>query len=122
MKTVIMAGGFGTRLRPLTANTPKPMVPLANRPMMHHIVNLLKRHGLTDLISSLFFFPDAITSYFGDGSRFGVLGIAKGSIQAGSGQPGPRREYGPGMDALRSPKMPVKNPHHVGCGIHSILL
>src|SRR5512140_374101 len=72
MKTVIMAGGFGTRLRPLTANTPKPMVPLANKPMMHHIVNLLKRHGLTDLISSLFFFPDAITSYFGDGSRFDV--------------------------------------------------
>jgi mannose-1-phosphate guanylyltransferase / phosphomannomutase len=72
MKTVIMAGGFGTRLRPLTANTPKPMVPLANRPMMHHIVDLLKRHGLTDLISSLFFFPEAITSYFGDGSRFGV--------------------------------------------------
>jgi len=72
MKAVIMAGGFGTRLRPLTANIPKPMVPLMNKPMMHHIVDLLKNHGITDLISSLFYFPDAITSYFGDGSKFGV--------------------------------------------------
>jgi mannose-1-phosphate guanylyltransferase/phosphomannomutase len=72
MKAVIMAGGFGTRLRPLTTHIPKPMVPLMNKPMMHHIVDLLKRHGITDLISSLFYFPDAITSYFGDGSRFGV--------------------------------------------------
>ncbi len=72
MKAVIMAGGFGTRLRPLTCNTPKPMVPLANKPMMHHIVDLLKQHGITDLIASLFFFPDVITCYFGDGSRFGV--------------------------------------------------
>ncbi len=72
MKAVIMAGGFGTRLRPLTANLPKPMVPLMNKPMMHHIVDLLKRHGITDLISSLFYFPDVITSYFGDGSKIGV--------------------------------------------------
>ncbi len=72
MKAVIMAGGFGTRLRPLTSNIPKPMVPLMNKPMMQHIVNLLKAHGINDLISSLFYFPDAITSYFGDGSRFGV--------------------------------------------------
>jgi mannose-1-phosphate guanylyltransferase/phosphomannomutase len=72
MKAVIMAGGFGTRLRPLTANIPKPMVPLMNKPMMHHIVDLLRRHGITDLISSLFYFPDVITSYFGDGSRQGV--------------------------------------------------
>lgn len=72
MKAVIMAGGFGTRLRPLTSNTPKPMVPMMNRPMMHHIVALLRKHGITDLISSLFYSPDAITSYFGDGSRHGV--------------------------------------------------
>ncbi len=72
MKAVIMAGGFGTRLRPLTCNTPKPMVPIMNRPMMHHIVTLLKQHGLTDIISTLFYSPDVITSFFGDGSAFGV--------------------------------------------------
>src|SRR5512146_775952 len=72
MKAVMMAGGFGTRLRPLTCNTPKPMVPLMNKPMMHHIVTLLKKHGITDLIASLFYTPEAITSYFGDGSQFGV--------------------------------------------------
>ena len=72
MKAVIMAGGFGTRLRPLTCNTPKPMAPVMNKPMMHHIVELLKCHGLTDIIATLFYTPDAITSYFGDGSRLGV--------------------------------------------------
>jgi len=72
MKAVIMAGGFGTRLRPLTCNTPKPMVPLMNKPMMHHIVSLLKRHGMSDIIATLFYSPEAITSYFGDGSALGV--------------------------------------------------
>lgn len=72
MKAVIMAGGFGTRLRPLTCNTPKPMAPVVNKPMMHHIVELLKRHGITDMIATLFYSPDAITGYFGDGSHLGV--------------------------------------------------
>jgi mannose-1-phosphate guanylyltransferase / phosphomannomutase len=72
MKGVIMAGGFGTRLKPLTINRPKPMVPVANRPIMEHIVALLRRHGVTDLVSILYFQPEHITSYFGDGSRFGV--------------------------------------------------
>ena len=72
MKAVIMAGGFGTRLRPLTCKTPKPMVPLMNRPMMYHIVSLLKKHGMTDIIASLFYKPEVITAYFGDGSPFGV--------------------------------------------------
>src|SRR5512142_700683 len=71
-KAVIMAGRFGTRLRPLTMSIPKPMVPLMNKPMMEHIVNLLKEHDIRDLTSLLFFQPDAITSYFGDGSAFGV--------------------------------------------------
>ncbi len=70
MKAVIMAGGFGTRLRPLTMNIPKPMVPMMNKPMMHHIVELLKRHGITDIIALLYHQPDIIISYFGDGSRF----------------------------------------------------
>ncbi len=72
MKGVIMAGGFGTRLKPLTINRPKPMVPVANRPMMEHIVELLKQHGITDLISILYFQPEHITSHFRDGAAFGV--------------------------------------------------
>lgn len=72
MKGVIMAGGFGTRLKPLTINRPKPMVPVGNRPIMEHIVRLLRRHGITDLVSILYFQPEHITSYFGDGSDFGV--------------------------------------------------
>lgn len=72
MKAIIMAGGFGTRLRPLTMHLPKPMVPLLNKPMMEHIVRLLKAHNLRDLTSLLFFQPEAISSFFGDGSKFGV--------------------------------------------------
>lgn len=72
MKTVIMAGGFGMRLRPLTSNFPKPMVYIANKPMMEHILDLLKKHNLTDIVALLYFQPEEITSYFGDGKRFGV--------------------------------------------------
>ncbi len=71
-KAVIMAGGFGTRLRPLTMSIPKPMVPLANRPMMGHIVNLLKKHGITDMVSVLYFQPEYITNYFGNGADHGI--------------------------------------------------
>jgi mannose-1-phosphate guanylyltransferase/phosphomannomutase len=67
-----MAGGFGTRLRPLTANVPKPMIPMINKPMMEHIVDLLRRHGITDLITLLHFRPELIEGHFGDGSAFGV--------------------------------------------------
>jgi mannose-1-phosphate guanylyltransferase/phosphomannomutase len=72
MKAVIMAGGFGTRLRPLTCNIPKPMVPMANRPMMHRIVDLLTQHGFDDIVSLLFYHPAAIRNYFGDGSAHGI--------------------------------------------------
>src|SRR5512147_401228 len=72
MKAVIMAGGFGTRLRPLTCNIPKPMVPMMNRPMMEHIVGLLKRHGITSIVSTLFYQPDVISGHFSDGAAFGV--------------------------------------------------
>jgi len=67
-----MAGGEGTRLRPLTSNQPKPMMPLANRPMMEHIVRLLKEHGFDEIVVTLAFLPQAIRTYFGDGSEFGV--------------------------------------------------
>ena len=72
MKAVIMAGGFGTRLRPLTCNIPKPMVPMVNRPMMDHIVALLKKHGISDQIVTLYYQPENITNHFGDGTNFGV--------------------------------------------------
>ncbi len=72
MKAVIMAGGFGTRLHPLTINLPKPMVPLFNRPIMLHIVDLLKRHGITELVMLLYHQPETIRHFFGDGSEFGV--------------------------------------------------
>jgi len=72
MNAVIMAGGFGTRLRPITCNIPKPMVPVANIPMMEHIVNLLKKYDMKRICSILYFQPEIITKYFGDGSDFGV--------------------------------------------------
>ena len=67
-----MAGGFGTRLRPLTINLPKPMVPIGNIPIMEHVVSLIAKHGITDITSLLYFQPDEIKNYFGDGSAFGV--------------------------------------------------
>ena len=72
MKAVIMAGGEGTRLRPQTSNLPKPMLPLVGRPMMEHIVSLLRRHGITDIVVTVAFLPNVIRSYFGDGSELGV--------------------------------------------------
>ncbi|MGH8980437.1 MAG: sugar phosphate nucleotidyltransferase [Acidimicrobiales bacterium] len=72
MKAVIMAGGEGTRLRPLTSNQPKPMLPMANRPMMEHVVSLLRQHGLTDVVVTVAFMANAIRTYFGDGSELGV--------------------------------------------------
>ncbi|MBI3947777.1 MAG: mannose-1-phosphate guanyltransferase [Armatimonadetes bacterium] len=72
MKAVVMAGGEGSRLRPLTCNRPKPLVPIANKPIMQHILELLVRHGLTDVTSTLFYLADEIETYFGDGSEFGV--------------------------------------------------
>ena len=72
VKAVIMAGGEGTRLRPLTSNAPKPMLPLVNRPMMEHIIDLLKRHGIEDIVVTVAFMANNIRNYFGDGSEFGV--------------------------------------------------
>jgi len=72
MKAVIMAGGFGTRIQPLTSSMPKPMIPLFNRPIMLHIVELLKKHDITDLVMLLYHQPDVIKKFFRDGSDFGV--------------------------------------------------
>ncbi|HEX8862365.1 MAG TPA: sugar phosphate nucleotidyltransferase [Actinomycetes bacterium] len=72
MKAVIMAGGEGTRLRPLTANQPKPMLPLGNRPMMEHIVRHVHNHGFKDIVVTVQFLASQVRNYFGDGSDMGV--------------------------------------------------
>jgi mannose-1-phosphate guanylyltransferase / phosphomannomutase len=72
MKAVIMAGGEGTRLRPLTSNQPKPMVPMVNRPLMEHIVLLLKRHGFEETVVTVQFLASLVRQYFGDGSDLGM--------------------------------------------------
>ncbi len=72
MKAIIMAGGHGTRLRPLTCTAPKPMARILNRPVMEHSILLLKKHGITDIGVTLMYLPEQIRSYFGDGSAWGV--------------------------------------------------
>ncbi|MEO0013774.1 MAG: hypothetical protein RLZZ535_2163, partial [Cyanobacteriota bacterium] len=72
MRAVLMAGGSGTRLRPLTCDLPKPMVPILNRPIAEHIINLLKRHNIIEIIATLYYLPDVMRDYFQDGSEFGV--------------------------------------------------
>jgi len=72
MRAMVLAAGLGTRLRPITYEMPKPMVPVLNRPVMEHILRLLARHGFTETIANLHWFPEVIRDYFGDGSRFGV--------------------------------------------------
>ena len=72
MKAVVMAGGEGSRLRPLTLHRPKPMVPLVDRPVMGHIIELLKRHNITDIIVTVQYMASVIQDHFGDGSAFGV--------------------------------------------------
>ena len=72
MQTVVMGGGQGTRLMPLTSNQPKPMITVANKPLMEHIIELLKRYGYTDIVVTLQFLPTLIANYFGDGSDYGV--------------------------------------------------
>jgi len=90
-----MAGGEGTRLRPLTSNQPKPMVPIVGKPCMEHILELLEKHGFDEVIVTLAFLPQAIRSYFGDGDALGLsieysveespLGTA-GSVRLASGK------------------------------------
>jgi len=72
MKAVVMAGGEGSRLRPLTINRPKPMVPLVDRPVMEHIIELLKLHGITEIVVTVQYLANVIQDHFGDGSSWGV--------------------------------------------------
>ncbi|WP_297989230.1 sugar phosphate nucleotidyltransferase [Anoxybacillus sp.] len=72
MKAVIMAGGRGTRLRPLTCHVPKPLVPIMNKPVMQYSIEWLKRYGITNIAVTVQYLSDEIVRYFGDGRRFGV--------------------------------------------------
>jgi len=72
MKAVILVGGEGTRLRPLTCNTPKAMVPILNRPFLEHLLRYLEKHGIKDIILAMGSLPDPIQSRLGDGTQLGV--------------------------------------------------
>lgn len=72
MKAIIMAGGEGSRLRPLTCDRPKPLVPVLGKPIMEYGIELLKKHGIKDIGVTLQYLPNAIIDYFGDGSKWGV--------------------------------------------------
>lgn len=89
-----MAGGEGSRLRPLTSNAPKPMLTIANVPMMEHVINLLRLHGFNEIVVTVAFLANAIKTYFGDGSEFGVtLHYAHESVPLGTaGSVGNARE------------------------------
>jgi len=82
MKAMVLAAGLGTRLRPLTYEIPKPMVPVLDRPVMAHILDLLRRHGISEVIANLHWFPDTIRDYFGDAIEYRfeeeLLGTAGG--------------------------------------------
>ncbi|CAI7978844.1 mannose-1-phosphate guanylyltransferase / phosphomannomutase [Frankia sp. Hr75.2] len=72
MRAVVMAGGEGTRLRPLTANLPKPLLPVVNRPIMEHVLRLLKRHGFDETVVTVQFLAAMIRNYFGSGDELGM--------------------------------------------------
>jgi mannose-1-phosphate guanylyltransferase len=72
MKAVILAGGQGTRVRPITASVPKPMIPIINKPIIEFLVELLGRQGFDEIIMSVSYLASDIENYFRDGSRFGV--------------------------------------------------
>lgn len=72
MKAMILAGGLSTRLYPLTLELPKPLVPVLDRPVVGHVIDYLKRHGIDEIITNVHYFPEAVKGYIGDGSSFGV--------------------------------------------------
>ena len=72
MKAVVMAGGEGSRLRPMTANQPKPLLPVVNRPLMEHVLRLLRRHGTVDTVVTVQFLASLVRTYFGDGDELGM--------------------------------------------------
>jgi mannose-1-phosphate guanylyltransferase len=72
MKAMVLAAGLGTRLRPLTYGMPKPLVPVLNRPIMDHILELVERYGFTDVVANLSYLPEQLRERYGDGSDYGI--------------------------------------------------
>lgn len=72
MKAVILAGGLGTRLRPLTNNKPKPMLPVGEKPILEHLIEWTKKGGIKSIVICVSYLKESIEEYFGDGSKFGV--------------------------------------------------
>jgi len=72
MRALVLAAGYGKRLEPLTKAVPKPMVPVANKPIMQYNLELLKKYGIKDIIANIHYFPEQVENYFGDGSHFGI--------------------------------------------------
>jgi mannose-1-phosphate guanylyltransferase/phosphomannomutase len=72
VKAVVMAGGEGTRLRPMTASQPKPMLPVVNKPIMEHVLRLLRKHGFDETVVTVQFLASMVRNYFGDGEDFGM--------------------------------------------------
>jgi mannose-1-phosphate guanylyltransferase/phosphomannomutase len=72
VKAVVMAGGEGTRLRPMTASMPKPLLPIVNKPIMEHVLRLLHRHGFSETVVTVQFLASLVRNYFGDGEDFGM--------------------------------------------------
>lgn len=72
MKAIIVAGGRGERLKPLTNKIPKPMIKVNGKPIILHIINLFKKYGISKFVLSLCYLPNIFKEYFGDGSKFGV--------------------------------------------------
>lgn len=72
VKAVILAGGLGTRLRPLTNDTPKPMLPIAEKPILEHLINWTKKSGVKSIVLCVSYLRESIEAYFEDGEKFGV--------------------------------------------------
>ena len=75
VKAVVMAGGEDTRLRPMTANQPKPLLPVADRPIMEHVLRLLKRHGVEETVVTVQFLAALVRNYFGGGEDVGIAAV-----------------------------------------------
>lgn len=85
MKAVILCGGLGTRLRPLTDTIPKPMIEVGGKPVLEHLILLCKKYGITDIYLAAFYLPEVIREYFGDGKNWGVdITVSVENTQMGS--------------------------------------
>ena len=94
---VVMAGGEGTRLRPMTANQPKPLLPVANRPIMEHVLRLLQRHGFDETVVTVQFLANLVRTYFGDGEDLGMH-LMYATEESPLGTAGSVRNAGPALD------------------------